>query len=879
MKRLTILFALSFVLLSFGLSYALDFGVVVDPSYQFDPPYITGTDMYVKANNPVVMQLQVGNSVNPSGSFLGGTMAIQFYGTGDVTAVTYDNGPSNVTEVDGLVDFWGGQWEAGNFFYVNGWDGALPDTFSHSMLSFAGWNVGEPMATKYELHFNIDQGFTDESGTGMICLDSCNHPTNDQFQWLFAAEDAEFITETCFPVAFVTDLPPVVDCGALPTQMITEHDVAFSLTGIPVSDPDGEAVTGVTASVGTVTFNGDNFDWSYDPPCSEVGASLSVEFFASNVIDGPACSVDLVVNNTAPVITGDCGENKVYGVNSTASDFSFDATDANAGDSKTFSIVSVEPNSGDDHTVTIDGSGDVTINTGAIEGAYTVTVQVEDCAGATDECTFTFSVVGELPFVIAIEKDEGTDPNVEGAYQGQHTFVDVTLIEGSEEIHGFDFLIAYDNSALAFTGAYMGQALIDAEWEYFTYRYGADGNCSGGCPSGLLRVVAIADQNDGVHHPNAVTFPTNTVLFSLDFLVSNNNTFECQFVPVSFFFMDCGDNSLAFRKATWEELDVRQAIASAVYGYNGMGGYLIDPPTEEPFFPGFSLDTMQCMTETNPLKLPVPFMTLYNGGVDIACNDEIDDRGDINLNGNAYEIADAVVLTNYFLYGMAAFTINEQGQIAASDVNADGIKLSVGDLVYLIRVVVGDALPYPKVSPVATPAEIGQFGNALTVDSELGAVAFAVEGEVLGLGSDATNMELKTVTRDGMTYGVIYSFEPGATFSGEFLNIEGRLASIEGATYDGATMKFVNLPTSFEVKNYPNPFNPATTIEMGLPIASNWKLDVYNIAGQKVKEFNGYSEAGTVKVVFDASDYASGIYFYKFQAGTKEITKKMVLLK
>jgi len=439
---------------------------------------------------------------------------------------------------------------------------------------------------------------------------------------------------------------------------------------------------------------------------------------------------------------------------------------------------------------------------------------------------------------------------------------------------------------MAFTGAYAG-ILFNIpglyEWEYFTYRFGATGNCGNGCPSGLLRVVAIADQNDGPHTPVSVQVPAGTVLFTLDFLVSNDRTLECMFLPVSFFWMDCGDNAIAMHALVDDEFVVKQAVAANVYGYNGTPeGYLIVP--DDPFtFPAYTLDAQICideyMVQQNPDKQPVPFIEFYNGGVDIACADDIDARGDVNLNGVVYEIADAVVFTNYFIYGFDAFTVSKEGQTAATDANADGIPLSVADLVYLIRVVVGDALPYPKVSPVAEAAKIAVSGTAISVDAELGAVAFAVEGEVLGLGSDAQHMELKTDVRDGITYGVIYSFEEGAAFAGEFLNINGRLASIEGATYDGAPMKFVHLPTSFDVKNYPNPFNPATTFEAALPIATDWNLSIYNVTGQKVKDFSGYNEAGIIKVTFDASNYASGIYFYKFQAGTEEITKKMVLLK
>jgi len=46
---------------------------------------------------------------------------------------------------------------------------------------------------------------------------------------------------------------------------------------------------------------------------------------------------------------------------------------------------------------------------------------------------------------------------------------------------------------------------------------------------------------------------------------------------------------------------------------------------------------------------PIRFVDFWNGGIDIACSDSIDARGDVNLNGIANEIADAVIYTNYFL--------------------------------------------------------------------------------------------------------------------------------------------------------------------------------------------------------------------------------------
>ena len=82
------------------------------------------------------------------------------------------------------------------------------------------------------------------------------------------------------------------------------------------------------------------------------------------------------------------------------------------------------------------------------------------------------------------------------------------------------------------------------------------------------------------------------------------------------------------------------------------------------------------------------------------------------------------------------------------------------------------------------------------------------------------------------------------------------------------------------VGNYPNPFNPATEISFSLPSASHVKLEVFNVMGQKVATLvDGQFEAGEHVVRWDGSDAASGVYFYRLQAGDFVDTKKMMLLK
>jgi len=81
-------------------------------------------------------------------------------------------------------------------------------------------------------------------------------------------------------------------------------------------------------------------------------------------------------------------------------------------------------------------------------------------------------------------------------------------------------------------------------------------------------------------------------------------------------------------------------------------------------------------------------------------------------------------------------------------------------------------------------------------------------------------------------------------------------------------------------QNFPNPYNPTTTITYSLPIKSQVDLVIYNTLGESVTQLvNEEQEAGKYSVEFDATTLPSGIYFYRIQTGSFIQTKKMILLK
>jgi GH18 family chitinase len=82
--------------------------------------------------------------------------------------------------------------------------------------------------------------------------------------------------------------------------------------------------------------------------------------------------------------------------------------------------------------------------------------------------------------------------------------------------------------------------------------------------------------------------------------------------------------------------------------------------------------------------------------------------------------------------------------------------------------------------------------------------------------------------------------------------------------------------------NYPNPFNPTTTIRFYLPISSFMTLKVYDVLGREVATLaHEERSSGEGFVIFDASTYglSSGVYFYRMQAGMYSETKRLVLMK
>jgi len=292
-----------------------------------------------------------------------------------------------------------------------------------------------------------------------------------------------------------------------------------------------------------------------------------------------------------------------------------------------------------------------------------------------------------------------------------------------------------------------------------------------------------------------------------------------------------------------------------------------------------------------------------DGGVVFKCDVDPIVMGDVNANGFSYEIGDAVLFANYFISGISVFSSDpeiRERQIASSDVNRDGLTLSIADLVFLLRILAGDAQPLggpPKLAPLGKAMNLTVNGSLIESNSpvDLGAILLTFKGEATQLEPIITGLQVRWGIKDGETKLLIYGMKTGEKIPAgisKLVNIYGEveLVKVEAADYYGTPMD-VNIlrstvkPENYLLsQNYPNPFNAGTTIRFATPVDGKVSLKIYNVAGQLVREFSEFKNVGYHSITWDGNNsngqkVSSGVYLYKLQVGEFTEIRKMTLLK
>jgi hypothetical protein len=503
--------------------------------------------------------------------------------------------------------------------------------------------------------------------------------------------------------------------------------------------------------------------------------------------------------------------------------------------------------------------------TGCGEACYYVVFTFTDECGGSGADTCHYCIKTACAFVTIGEVIADPCATVE---------LPVYLNAAGDDIGGFNFCIEFSNADLTAISVRRGDLIDDVDpqynnkykWHYFTYRLN---------PSTVIHkykvcVVGIGQTYSaypGICIPQGAT----GVLFYIKFVLACNELFRCHDTHVFFEWDDwtCLENTLS--DCTGNKL------------------YVSDDTLNYPLSCGLG--------EKNEIVRCVNFQ---NGRVIWRCPHDVDPIviGDINVNGFPYEIADAVLFARYFIEGEGVFMGGDTGvaQIGATDINRDGYVLSVADLVYLLRIIVGDQAPLGEGTALGDAKAVATLDGHrvyMQTTEALGAVVFTFKGEgtVASMNKDLTVL---SNSGKGETKVIVYSMAKGiAIEDGENLfSINGNvtLVKAEAATY-GAQPITVEvsgriLPTSFSLsQNYPNPFNATTQISFALPVDGKVSLKVYNVAGQLVKSFDQQMTAGYKIITWDGKnnrgdEVASGVYFYRLDV-EKQFSKtmKMTLLK
>jgi hypothetical protein len=249
------------------------------------------------------------------------------------------------------------------------------------------------------------------------------------------------------------------------------------------------------------------------------------------------------------------------------------------------------------------------------------------------------------------------------------------------------------------------------------------------------------------------------------------------------------------------------------------------------------------------------------------------DLGDTNCDG-LFNVLDIVTLANCVL----SVSCEDLACSCAADMDGDGFY-NVLDIVQLANCVINQNCA-DRVDD-ATESHLIINGNIVSIEADgfIGGVQMT-----LSHGADfSIQMTDQALLADYITEGNETRLLVITPETDELFSFEGDFEIAEIIVANSHAEVSVDLPlaASFNLSDaYPNPFNPATTMELFMPLAGEMQVEVYNLMGQVVATLaSGYMDMGTYTLIWDATDAASGMYFVKAQADGFTKTQKLMLIK
>lgn len=486
---------------------------------------------------------------------------------------------------------------------------------------------------------------------------------------------------------------------------------------------------------------------------------------------------------------------------------------------------------------------------------------------------------------------------IDNTFLGQRKTITISADSVFSDISGFNITIAHQGRKATVGNINPGNLFDSCGWEYFSYRQVSADTVFTFFPEypvNLINIIGLASLSG--NPPSSCNLSTVTLAkidVKLTYQIQGDDIEDV--IWYRFFWRDCNDNVLT--SVSGDSL----FIANKLYENHTPSDTLHEVNLS---YPGFGFPDQQCSSPDD--KEVLKNIDFINSGIFWACCvDSISAPiGDINLNGIRFELADAIMLIEYFERGLTVF-LYPQAQIPQTDINGDGTVLTIADLVLFIRICIGDYWYYEKpaiaVFETKLKSDKSSHSQAVSIqsNSEISAIYlrfFPVDGQQLSpqdfrfdhpnamsgqIGDTITMLFVDLEDNQVLSSGThsIFEYSGDAKFNllGSAVDIYGR----ETALVISAETVLPESPILHQ--NYPNPFNPSTTIEFNLPAETDWRLEIYNVTGQKIKSFSG-NGAGSQTVFWNGTNnsgqkVSSGVYFYKLMASGVSNSRKMLLLK
>ena len=710
-------------------------------------------------------------------------------------------------------------------------------TLTFGAVYFAG-NLAPGSGLLAKIHFSISPTATEDT----VVIDTLLDPPNAlTFSDTSGALDWTPVFQSGNIILTEANSPPVWEPAGNHT-VLEGNGITLNLKA---SDPDdGLALTLAGSNLppgSNFTDNGNGagtFSWTppFVGPGSSAGSPFAVTFTVSDgIVHTDQTVLITVINNNRPPILIMPGSQTV-----------------DAQELLNFQVSAVDPDREGvllSSTLLPIGAAFGTGNPGSFNWSPTTTqvgqhfavFKAEDQSGGLDidtvEILVNYSLYGYSLSVSNIN-----------AYAGENVLLTVGL-DNVDSVAGFSLLLHYDHTALILKSVSRSNART-MDWEFFSYQLNPNNI------PGDISFAALADIPNPKYVPPLL--PGSGPIVELGFQILDDELLGGLSLPIVFVLNSPSNNTLS---------------------------------------------------KPNGSLIPQDSINYKDGSVYVELISIL--PGDVNVNGLPFEIGDAVTFANH-LTSPSDYPFTHL-QSANSDCNLDGYRESVADLIFMLNRILqgGPAAAFLSAETESQPVDIwidkeshrSTFG--VTTTQDLGGMLFSITHdpdatlvpEFTGISSA---FETRYDDKNGELRVLIYSPEgnvilPGQTELFKLNSKDVSIQKVEVSSADGQILENVittgqsnstHLPKSAELyQNFPNPFNLETTIAFYLAGQQNVELKVYNLRGQKVRELcQDNLTAGFHQIRWDGlnqsgEEVASGIYFYKLEAGGKSLTRKLTLLK